>query len=374
MIFAPTALQEIPAPGDVESPLPGGVAEVVRFFLNFPQPLQIAGVVAAAIAAAVLGYFAWRHRAPIWAWLRTRPRSVYAAAAGAAILLAVGGVSAGVWGYNYVNHDNGFCTGCHVMTPAFTRFTESEHSQLECHDCHQQPLSASMWQLYLWVAERPEEVGEHSPVSTIICAGCHIQEDPEDSWERISATQGHLVHLESDSTALIDVQCVTCHGQEVHRFVPREETCATAGCHEVADTRIVLGEMTSAQAAVDCLDCHVFTAPVETATATGAAPLVPAVEQCSACHEMEALLAEFSTGADPHDAVCGACHNPHSQTESHRAFETCTSAGCHADPAALTPFHRGLEHVAVEDCAACHSAHRFTVDGSDCRSCHTDLS
>ena len=369
-----TPFQEIPAPESLESPLPGGLARVVRFFLDFPQALQIAGVVVGVIVAAGVAFVAWRSRATTWAWLRTRPRIVYASAAGVGVVLAIAGAGGGLWGYNYIQHDNGFCTGCHVMSSAFIRFTESEHSQLECHDCHQQPMTASLRQLYLWVAERPEDIGEHAPVANAVCAQCHITEDPEETWEQISATQGHQVHLESDSTALADVQCVTCHGQEVHRFVPTEQTCASAGCHTPADTRITLGNMSGAETAFHCLGCHVFTAPAQPTGTPGAGGIVPGIEQCSSCHEMQPLVAEFAPASDPHDAFCGACHNPHDQTEPAAAFETCASAGCHSDPAALTPFHRGLEHPAVEDCAACHSAHDFVADGGDCRSCHTDLS
>lgn len=366
------AFQAIPDPESLESPVPGGLARVVRFFLDFPQPLQIAGLIVGAIVAALLAFVVWRRRSRIWTWMRTRPRIVYAWAAGVGVALAVAGAGAGLWGYNYIQHDNGFCTGCHIMGPSFIRFTESEHSQLECHDCHRQPMTASLRQLYLWVLERPEEIGEHAPVPTAVCAECHIQEDPNETWERISATQGHQVHLESDSSALADVQCVTCHGQEVHQFVPAEQTCATAGCHDAADTEFVLGEMSGAETTFHCLGCHVFTAPVQATGMPGGAEMIPGVEQCSACHAMQPLVAEFSPASDPHEAACGACHNPHDQTEPVEAFETCTSAGCHSDPAALTPFHRGVEHV-LQDCAACHDAHGFVVDGGDCRSCHTGL-
>lgn len=371
-----TPLQEIPDPATLESPLPGGLARIVRFFLDFPQPLQIAGVAVGAIAAVALAFAVWRRRAPIWTWLRTRPRIVYAWTAGVGVLLAVAGAGAGMWGYNYISHDNGFCTGCHVMGPAFVRFTESEHSRLECHDCHRQPMTASLRQLYLWVLERPEDIGEHAPVPTEICAECHLQQGPTvtEPWERIAATQGHQVHLESDSSALADVRCVTCHGQEVHRFVPTEQTCATAACHATEDTHIALGAMAGAETAFHCLSCHVFTTPTQQATALSGSGIVPTIEQCASCHEMASLVDEFSPATDPHDAVCGLCHNPHDQTEPAAAFETCTTAGCHTDPAALTPFHRGIQHAAVANCATCHQAHRFVVDGGDCRNCHTDLS
>jgi len=362
--------QEIPRPESLESPLPGGLAALVRFFLDFPQPLQIAGVVLGIGIAAALGFVAWRRRAGIWSWLRTRPRIVYAGAAGAGVLLLFAGVVVGLQGWNYVQHDNGFCTGCHIMGPSFVRFAESEHSQLECHDCHEQPVMASMRQLYLWVMLRPEEIGPHAPVATEVCARCHIQEDPSDSWEAIVSTQGHAVHLESDSTALDGVQCVTCHAAEVHRFIPAEETCAQSGCHRVEDTQIALGAMTGAQTTLHCVGCHQFTAPLE---ASAGRPLVPALDACSGCHAMEPLIEEFASASDPHEAVCGMCHNPHAQGEPVTAFESCTSAGCHEDPELLTPFHRGIEHETAEDCAACHTAHQWIVDGDDCAACHTNM-
>lgn len=362
--------QEVPEPGSIESPLPGGVASVVRFFLDFPQGLQIAGVIVGGLLVAVGAVVAWRHRRAIRRWLTTRPRIVYAWVGGLAVLVLVGAASAGMWGWHYVQHDNGFCTGCHVMGPAFVRFTESEHSQLECHDCHQQSVFASMRQLYLWVSERPEEIGEHSPVATGVCAGCHITDDPNETWQRISATQGHDVHLRSDATELADVQCVTCHAREVHRFVPTEETCGQSGCHAPEETRIALGEMAGSETAFHCIGCHEFTAPL----VGDQAPLVPAMQDCSGCHEMEPLLSELGSGSDPHDAVCGSCHNPHTQRDPQAASQTCATAGCHTDPQSLTPFHRGLDHGVVENCSTCHQAHVFVVDGDDCRGCHTNLS
>ena len=370
-------IQEIPAPESLESPLPGGLAGLVRFFFDFPQPLQIAGLVVGGLVALAVLALLWRKRVSVFTWLRTRPRMVYAWAAVVGVLLAVAGGSAGVMGWNYMQHDNGFCTGCHVMGPAFVKFTESEHSELECHDCHQQPLTASMRQLYLWVAERPEDIGEHAPVGTEVCARCHIQEDPNETWQAIAATQGHQVHLESDSSALAGVQCVTCHAPELHRFAPAEATCAMSGCHLPSQTNIVLGRMAGAETAMHCLSCHQYTAPVPGTPANGdltATSLVPGIEACGSCHEMAPTIAEFTSANDPHRAVCGACHNPHTQATPAAAFETCTSAGCHADPASLTPFHRGLHAGAVENCATCHTAHGWVVDAADCRGCHTDLS
>jgi len=365
-------LQEVPEPESLESPLPGGIARIVRFFLDFPQPLQIGGIVVVAVLAVAVGIVVWRRRRPLWAWLTSRPRIVYAWTAGAGVLLVLVGAGGGLWGMNYVEHDNGFCTGCHVMGPAFVRFTASEHSQLECHDCHQQPMTASLRQLYLWVLERPEEIGPHAPVPTGVCARCHVQDDPTEAWQAIAATQGHQVHLTSDSTALADVQCVTCHAPEVHRFAPAEETCGQSGCHRPEDTRIALGTMAESQTTFHCLGCHEYTAPVHDGVPGGG--MVPGVGACGGCHEMEPLLRELSPESDPHEGACGMCHNAHTQSVPSDAFATCTSAGCHEAPEAATPFHRHLRTGVLGQCSSCHSAHGWVVDGSDCRSCHRSLS
>ncbi|MDX1647495.1 MAG: hypothetical protein R3304_10155 [Longimicrobiales bacterium] len=204
-----------------------------------------------------------------------------------------------------------------------------------------------------------------------MCANCHLGEDPtaNERWERIASTQGHDLHLTSDHADLADVQCVTCHAPAVHRFAPAEETCGQSGCHADEETLIALGEM-GAETTFHCVGCHEFTAPIE----AGAPPLLPALDECDDCHERGPLLADLGGVVDPHERTCGYCHNPHDQAEAGAAVETCTDAGCHdGDLAALTSFHRGLNHGVIEDCSTCHEAHVFIVDGEDCRACHTDL-
>lgn len=372
-------LQEIPGSGEVESPLPGGLATIVRFFFNFPQILQIAGLVVGGIVLLAVLTMAWRRRAELWAWLRRQPRIVYGALAGTVVAGVVAAVAVGLSGWNYVQHDNGFCTGCHVMRPAYVRFTESEHSDLQCHDCHQQPISASMRQLYLWVAERPGEVGPHAPVENSVCVTCHVTEDPDDTWEAIERMQGHRLHLESDSSALEDVQCVTCHGQELHRFVPSSETCGQSGCHSEETTEIALGEMAGAETTFHCVTCHEFTAPLEEQSRVGGpggerTPMLPNIEDCSGCHAMEEVIEELELADDPHQTECGWCHNPHVQTEPADTWQTCTNSGCHTDPRSLTSFHRGTHGGEIlEDCQACHTPHSWAEQGDDCEGCHEEL-
>jgi hypothetical protein len=357
-----------------EADLPGGFAIFLRAFFSVPQGVQMAGGILAVLVGLTLLVVAVRKRDPLLAWWRARERPLRIGLAVVAAIMLVFAASGGVVSWNYMQHDNDFCTGCHVMAPAYQRFTESGHAELSCHDCHQQSIFASMRQLHLWIKDRPEEIGGHSPVPTEVCAECHISKDPADNWRQIAATAGHVAHLESDSSALADVQCVTCHGQEVHQFRPADRTCGQAGCHEADATEIVLGAMT-AETGLHCVTCHEFTAEraMLASIDSVAGPLTPGLRQCTSCHEMEALWADYDSPADPHDARCGACHNPHEQESPELALKSCTGAGCHARADTLTTFHVGLPEDVTEDCTSCHVPHVWERDGNDCASCHTDI-
>jgi nitrate/TMAO reductase-like tetraheme cytochrome c subunit len=347
---------------------------VARFLLQEVPPwIQLAGLFLAPAVALALLFLAWKRRNAIAAWLASRSRKAklaLAALAGVG-LLSLGGLGTASW--NYMQHDNDFCTGCHVMTTAYVRFAQSEHNELSCHDCHQQSIFASMRQLYLWVAERPEKIGPHSPVPNEVCARCHVTGEGKEIWQRIAATAGHRTHLESDSSTLADIMCVTCHGQEMHRFTPVDQTCGQANCH--ANTTIELGRMVG-QTALHCVTCHQFTAEVPPLATwdSAAAALVPGMPQCFSCHEMQRVLAEFDPAYDPHDGRCGLCHNPHRQATPGEALQSCTSSQCHADWR-IHPFHVGRSHGAAgPQCNWCHEPHRARVDASDCVGCHEAVS
>jgi len=350
-------------------PLPGGVAAVLRFFFNLPQWFQIVGFIVGVIVAVAVLLLLWRHRAVIVQWVFTRRRGVKIGLAAGAAAIVLGFGAFGVVGYGYMQHNNGFCTGCHVMKVPFQRFAGSKHDSLSCHSCHQQSMFANMRQLYLWVAERPKEIGKHAKVPTRICANCHVRGDAKETWQRIASTAGHRTHLESDSSALKHVQCVTCHGLEVHRFLPVDSTCAQSGCH--VNVQIKLAKMRG-QTDLHCIMCHRFTAEVPALATRDSArgTLVPAMKQCLSCHEMQVALAEFDPARDPHRGTCGMCHNPHTQTQPVEAGQTCASAKCHADWRS-EPFHIGKNHGAISDeCTLCHQPHQAKVDASDCAGCH----
>ncbi|HEX6050094.1 MAG TPA: hypothetical protein VFZ21_12525 [Gemmatimonadaceae bacterium] len=360
----------------VESPLPGGVAAVTRFLLNAVPPwVQIGGIILAVVVGIALLWYLVRHREAIRAWLTTRSRGVTVALGIGALVLVAAMVSMGTATWNYTQHSNDFCTGCHVMDPAFQKFgnAENEHAELSCHDCHQQSLMASARQLYLWVKERPEEIGEHATVPNQICETCHVTGDTA-RWQRVASTAGHRVHLESDSSALANVQCVTCHGEEVHRFRPVSGTCGQSGCHEQSETDIVLGKMAT-QTVRHCTSCHEFTADVPALATTDSArgTLVPGQSQCLGCHEMQRVLGDFDAAKEPHGAKCGTCHNPHTQETPAAAAATCTTSGCHSNWRE-EPFHVGAAHRRVgQDCLTCHAPHSARVDASNCAGCHADV-
>jgi hypothetical protein len=350
-------------------PLPGGVAAVLRFFFNLPQWFQIAGFVAGVVVAIVVLVVLWRRRAAIAHWLVTQPRQIRIGLVALLAIMVVGFVGFGTISYHYMEHNNGFCTGCHVMNRPFQRFAGSKHDSLECHNCHQQSMIASMRQLYLWVADRPTEIGKHAKVPTAVCANCHVRGDAKETWQRIASTAGHRTHLQSDSSALRGVQCATCHGYEVHRFVPVDSTCAQSGCH--VSVQIKLANMRD-QTDLHCIMCHQFTAEVPALATYDSArgTLVPGIKQCFSCHQMQAVLAEFDPARDPHRGQCGHCHNPHTQTSPLEAAKTCTSAKCHADWRS-DAFHSGPNHrAASQNCTLCHEPHHAKVDPSDCAGCH----
>ena len=359
-------------PDSIHSPLPGGIATVVRFIFNVPQWIQIGGFFLGVAVAIGLVIWAWRSRDRIAGWVKTRERGVQLGMAGGlfAFVLVAGGSGAASW--NYMQHDNGFCTGCHVMTKPFGLFQAraGKHDSLECHACHQQSIYASMRQLVLWVAERPEKIGKHAKVPSAICASCHVDNPRQkEKWQRIATTAGHRVHLESDSLALKNVQCVTCHGLETHKFVPVSKTCQQEGCHEKVE--IKLGKMAQ-QTSLHCVTCHQFTADVPRLATRDSASgtLVPTNKQCLSCHEMRKVIEGFDPDLDPHKGTCGMCHNPHKQATSKEAAKSCTTAGCH-DNWRNNPFHVGVAHRKVgESCQVCHAPHAAKVDPSDCQSCH----
>jgi hypothetical protein len=260
------------------------------------------------------------------------------------------------------------------MNVAWNKFQKSEHSKLECHQCHRQSQYANARQLFLWVAVRPSDIPKHGKVPTKVCAECHIQKNADSTWKRVIATSGHRVHMKSDSAALKNIECVTCHGQEVHHFTTVDKTCGQAGCHNSSKTQVTLGKM-AGQTSQHCTGCHSFTVPVKETLSIDSTKkyLVPSATTCLGCHAMQKKMGAFNVATDKHAGMCGSCHDAHKDKLPKDALTRCGNSGCHSKPLEETPFHRGIPAASITKCESCHKAHTWKTDGTSCQSCHKDI-
>ncbi|HET6346061.1 MAG TPA: cytochrome c3 family protein, partial [Myxococcota bacterium] len=356
------------------------------------------GIVVGGLVAVALVVLLWRRRGAIGRWLISRDRGAKLAmlgAVGAILLLMVG---TGVKGYDYMMHDNDFCSGCHIFVPSGQVFVrpdtgtyllvnkvEGKHDSLSCHSCHPFELKAQSKELFYWIIQRPDRIPPHAKVPRRVCEGCHVQGEARKTWARIASTAGHRTHLESDSSALKNVACLTCHARTAHRFQPADTTCAQQGCHLTDDVRIRLGRMAARftpanvrplpnEEQLYCNACHQFTAEAQFVSRDSATGLLtPGSRQCFGCHEMGRLLASFDPAKDPHRGSCGMCHNPHTDVKPKDALKSCADAGCHGDWKTV-PFHVGAAHrKAAPRCETCHVPHAARVDASDCAGCHESV-
>jgi hypothetical protein len=376
---------DVRAPGDTMTVFhpPRDITPVelaIRAFFSVPRWVQLTGAACAIAIAVIALVLVVRNARAIRAWFRTRHAEtsifwkVVIGLIGIAVLVGMG--AGGATFFVYSQNNNQFCISCHTLhDEVYQRFQQSKHhriANLRCHDCHDEPLVAEINQVAKWMLKRPGEVGPHAPVPRTVCAGCHIKQNPDSTWQRIIATAGHSVHLQTDTAKKLGVECLTCHGVTAHRFVPVKATCEQSGCHKPMNIR--LGKMAD-QTSLHCTTCHRFTAPVgESNNAHVAlAELVPRDQNCLSCHAMQQVIERFVPANDAHKGRCGDCHNPHTQTTPAAAYKTCTNAGCHARADTLTPFHRGTHQAAFARCGACHQEHSWKVEAKGCLGCHQNI-
>jgi hypothetical protein len=287
-----------------------------------------------------------------------------AGAAGAFVAVAAVSI-AGYRQWNYVQHDNRFCTSCHLMQNPYNLFRTSAHATLQCHTCHEGHLPEQLHQMWLTLVEHPTAIGQHAQVPNRVCAGCHVYGDST-RWKVIAATAGHRIHLESTDPRLKGLQCVTCHGVSLHRFASVDQTCMQSGCHP---HNIIRLSGMAGRTDLHCTTCHNFLARAPgVAVDSLGQPLTPRAAQCLGCHAMQGQITGLDIAKDPHHGVCGDCHNPHTQTSARDV--SCTNAGCHANWRDVS-FHVGVPHPQL--CTTCHEPHRWTVNGKHCTRCHENI-
>jgi hypothetical protein len=382
----------------VRSPLPDPLIPLVQWIFQRPPWVMISGIVIGGVLALAIAVLLWRRRRLIGQWLLTRDRGVKLALGGALGVVLLLLLGAGLKVNNYVMHDNDFCSGCHIFVPSGQLFVhpdtgtyllvnkvEGAHDSLSCHSCHPFDIKAQSKELYYWITARPDRIPPHAKVPRQICEDCHVRGDAKETWQRIASTAGHRTHLESDSSALEDVACLTCHARTAHRFQPADTTCAQKGCHLTDEVKIKLGSMAARferpastsranEEQLYCNSCHQFTAEAQFVSLDSAAgSLRPGERQCLGCHEMRRLLTAFDPDKDPHGGSCGMCHNPHTDARPTDALKSCAEGNCHSNWRSV-PFHVGAAHRRVaQRCQTCHQPHAARVDASDCTGCHTEV-
>jgi hypothetical protein len=303
------------------------------------------------------------------------------------VSLAVGGFGMLAYGtYDYVQHDNDFCTSCHLMAEPFELFQVSAHKDLSCKACHH-PTTYQRARMGLeQILYGPEQIGAHAEVENEKCAACHVEGDPE-QWALVGNTAGHKVHLDSEDRTLRGLQCVECHSVSIHEFAPTDRTCGQSGCHD--EIRVALSRMEGL--GIHCVTCHQFNAELrdpeselwssppegdfgahDGAAALALNTLRPGHDACLACHEMREIVGIFPED-EPHGGECSTCHNPHDQVRSRDAGQSCAEIGCHTMVDTLPVKHHVWADVDVDNCSQCHEQHDFRVEEDDCLRCHSEI-
>ncbi|MBI3092437.1 MAG: NapC/NirT family cytochrome c [Candidatus Tectomicrobia bacterium] len=237
---------------------------------------------------------------------------------GVVVLVIIGG---GVGLVAYSNTPQ-FCGSCHIMTPFYTSWQESTHSEVGCLECHLPPeAQAKLWGKFQSLSRvvnyvlRTYGTKPAAEVTDASClrSGCHEQRLLAG---KVTFKKGiifdHQPHL-GDLRRGKKLQCATCHSQIVQgqHISVTEDTCflchfkgardelgrshdvPTARCqvcHEPPQKEIALAPGLSyshagvLQYGARCTDCH-----LETIVGTGEVPK----QMCLKCHGEKERLERY---------------------------------------------------------------------------------
>ncbi|MGC2424124.1 MAG: cytochrome c3 family protein [Nitrospirota bacterium] len=303
-------------------------------------------------------------------------KAVAALAAVVLILLSAGGYGAyRLW--DYKENNPSFCTGCHLMSEAFHKWSVSEHKGVNCHECHHLTLMEQNQLMVSLVLHNPKVVpARHGKVIVPweYCVKCHWETNPKyPNAPNISDSPVHAKHFFSEK-----LECSGCHGYRLHQFTVEPRFCVKCHPHN-AEVHGMEG--------MACLACHT----------DKTASLKPNRDKCLTCHgndEQRARIAaepktvdtrHFTATADeiaiasklttfPADGAmkfdCNMCHKPHGKLKL-------------SAPADCLPCHRNImttgKHAAHLSmglkCFDCHKAHLWKVTkemgkSAKCTQCH----
>jgi hypothetical protein len=258
----------------------------------------------------------------------------------------------------------GFCNSCHIMNDHYDSWKSSEHSNVNCLDCHLQPgfsgyIKGKINGLAQAVDCMVGRVGT-KPNATVIDASClrsecHSTEElitDEIDYAGIKFT--HKNHIEKEVHG-IKISCGTCHShfEGNEHFSVNNDACFT--CHFIKGNG---ADNTTVQ--TSCTDCHEVPDKVikRGLVTINHAEFVSYKASCEeSCHKNE-----VHKTAKVDDNVCLNCHSFRKEQQ--------------ADIAEMHEAH--TSHVKVE-CFACHGQvlHGRTEVASisvmmDCQNCHSN--
>ncbi|MHB8844975.1 MAG: cytochrome c3 family protein [Nitrospirota bacterium] len=281
--------------------------------------------------------------------------------------------------YDFTQNNPKFCVGCHLMQEAYDSWAKSEHSKLNCHDCHHLTIPEQNQLLISFVMHRPTKVPERHKDNVIVpsrtCNECHTSKNAK----RINTSLFHAKHVYMEQ-----IECTACHGEVkadksgLHHFLPTEKFCTK--CHE---GKMVHGE---GMGGLACLNCHT----------DRTRDLKPGRLKCLYCHSSDdAIRRQLKQDATmdvrffqpeqetirkatkivfnekaPMQFYCYECHKPHTQGKVKPGSTHCLN--CHAN---VSKVGKHKVHLDMDmQCKECHRPHLWRVTEAsarkDCVKCH----
>jgi len=291
------------------------------------------------------------------------------------LVIMIGGGVVAFKFYDFTQNNPKFCVSCHLMKPAFDAWAASEHSEINCHDCHHLSIPEANRLLVTFVLHRPKSVPpRHGKIIVPweFCIKCHWEKDERfENAKPINKSRMHAKHYFMEQ-----IECSQCHGYIVHRFTAEERFCVR--CHKDKEVHGTGMENLA------CLNCHT----------DRTSNLKPGRKKCLFCHGDESVRKELvadgtldvthhspsdetikkakkiSVPADaPMQLYCYECHKPHSKVRPD--YGTCIS--CHEQIINVGKHKMHIEVVGMQ-CTQCHKPHFWRVTPKvakeACTSCH----
>lgn len=290
-------------------------------------------------------------------------------------LLVLSGAATAYKVNHYFENDPDACRLCHVHDGAHRAWEASEHSRVNCHDCHHSTKTDQVRQLYNFVFLGHKSVSpRHGEiiVSKQFCMGCHWERNKKyPQAKQVSTSRYHARHVVD-----ADLECTRCHGFVVHKFPANEKVCYR--CHEGKE---VHGR---GMEKLQCFNCHTERRK----------DLRPDRAKCLMCHGQESTRAELRKGETldvrhfqpsekdiaraikievpfnaPMQFDCFRCHHPHRLARAD--WNDCLM--CHSDAPTQGKHELHIRGMSMK-CKDCHKPHRWTVTEEqarrDCVTCH----